>query len=259
MNDVFDDLLNGKFATSEQTLEAVRTLGLSLSILYRIVVVRLHFPPKEYENQTQYKKTLQLFVDGSRRHWKQMFYRIRSDRIIFLLPAEEISHVSYKQRITTSIQSALSSLPTAAMGCHAAIGDACSVTQISDLGEGPLRILQFADGKVNESFVFDNSDLGIYRFLTDITDAGKLLDLVPPPLRELHKHHPVLSDTLRVFLNNQQQLKASASQLCIHPKTIRYRIDRIQEITSINFGDPDEVLKYNLGFRALRLVGDEIP
>lgn len=257
LNDLFDDLLNGKFATPEQIQETVQTLGLSLSIQYRVAVVRLYFEQMEDDNKTQYQKTMKQFVDRFRRDWKQSFYRIRADRIIFLLPAEELPHHSYKDRVRNSIEKALKSLPLTIDRYHAAIGDACMINQICDFGEQPLRMIQFSQN-AGESFVLDNTDLGLYQFFTDIADSGKLLDLIPLPLQQLYQQQPVLSDTLCVYLDNRQQLKISANQLYIHPKTMRYRIDRIKELTLIDFDDADEVLKYNIGFRALRLVGKEI-
>lgn len=258
LNDLFDDLLNDKFTAIEHMLEAVEALGLSLTEQYRLLVIRLQIQKGEPSTKTQHKRFQQMFVDSFRLDWANSFYRIRADRIIFLLPAHTISQSSFKERVGKSMQRTQAEFPKTPFLYQVGIGDSCEITQLGKLSGQPLRIVQFASALHQDSFVLDSDDLGLYRFFADIADKDRLLDLVPHPLRELYKKSPELTETLRVFLDNRQQLKLSADLLYIHPKTMRYRIDRIVELTKIDCENPEEVLSYNIGFRVLRLIGNEL-
>lgn len=258
LNDLFDDLLNGKFVMDEQMRDAVCTLGFSIYVQYRIVSVCLIFENDDAQDSAKRKKEQQLFAESFRLGWGRSFYRIRAGQIIFVLPSKGESSLAFKERVSKSIHSALGFLREKNIRYHAGIGDACKITQISEFREQPLRLIQFAEAKFKESLILDSSDLGLFHFFTDIADSGKLLELVPAPLQKLHKERPVLSETLKVYLDNQLQLKVSADQLYVHPKTMRYRLNQICEITLIDFDNAEEILKYNIGFRALRLVGDEL-
>ncbi len=52
------------------------------------------------------------------------------------------------------------------------------------------------------------------------------------------KHNPDLLPTLDVYLRNTCRLHEAAKALVIHPHTLRYRIDRIEEILGHSLDDP---------------------
>jgi purine catabolism regulator len=258
LNDLFDDLLNDKFTTTEEMREAVEALGLSFEEHYRLVVIRLRIQNGAPETKTQHKRFQQLFVDSFRKDWKDSFYRIRSDRIILLLPVKTVAQTSFKERVKASMQRTQADLPKTPFIYQIGVGDSCEISQLGKVGNQPLRIVQFASALHQDSFVLDADDLGLYRFFANVSDKERLLDLIPSPLRALHRKSPELAETLRVFLDNRQQLKLSAELMYIHPKTMRYRLDRIAELTKIDFENPEEILSYNIGFRILKVMGDDL-
>jgi DNA-binding PucR family transcriptional regulator len=104
--------------------------------------------------------------------------------------------------------------------------------------------------------------------LTSLAEAGTavLLDeivttvaaderLVDPRVRGLQAHHPVLAQTLGVFLDSFGDIADAAEQLHVHPNTVRYRVRRIEQLLSTSLANPDVRLVLSLGLRVLERSG----
>ena len=72
-------------------------------------------------------------------------------------------------------------------------------------------------------------------------------NLLHPALEILRKYdaenQTMLRQTLSVFLNHERNQLFSARAMHIHPNTMRYRLQRITELTGLTLDDPEE-LKY---------------
>ena len=59
-----------------------------------------------------------------------------------------------------------------------------------------------------------------------------------------------LTETLRVWLEEQGRLGPTAERLGVHPQTARYRIGRLRELFGAGLEDPDERFWLELALRA---------
>jgi DNA-binding PucR family transcriptional regulator len=75
--------------------------------------------------------------------------------------------------------------------------------------------------------------------------------LVDPRARELADHHPVLAETLRVYLDSFGDIAAAAQQLHVHPNTVRYRVRRIEKLLSTSLAGADVRLVLSLSLRTI--------
>jgi DNA-binding PucR family transcriptional regulator len=75
--------------------------------------------------------------------------------------------------------------------------------------------------------------------------------LVDPRIRALRAQDPVLTETLRVYLDSFGDVGAAAQLLGVHPNTVRYRVRRIQKLLSASLSDPEVRLVFSLGLRAI--------
>ena len=66
-----------------------------------------------------------------------------------------------------------------------------------------------------------------------------------------------LINTLDTYLNCNQDLSCSAKKLFIHYNTMKYRVNRISELTNFDFSDSMAVLHLQLCFAACRLLSPE--
>lgn len=68
-----------------------------------------------------------------------------------------------------------------------------------------------------------------------------------------------LTATLAAYLGNDGNLAATASQLFTHRHTVRYRLDRIADLTDLNVSMSDDREMLSLGLKTMRLLGRSIP
>ena len=120
-----------------------------------------------------------------------------------------------------------------------------------------IRVIQKIIGDENR-FVVDCSKLGFFRVFADIKDRDKLLSYVPESLQKLYEFdqqkNGELIDTLECFLNNKQSLKQTSNKLFVHYRTVSYRLEKIKEISSMDFDNPEEILAVRNGLIIYRVI-----
>jgi DNA-binding PucR family transcriptional regulator len=69
-------------------------------------------------------------------------------------------------------------------------------------------------------------------------------------MARLQEHDPVLTETLREYLDSFGDVAAAAGQLHVHPNTVRYRVRRIEKLLDTSLANPDTRLLLALSLRA---------
>ncbi|HBV88940.1 MAG TPA: hypothetical protein DEF42_20400 [Desulfosporosinus sp.] len=91
-------------------------------------------------------------------------------------------------------------------------------------------------GQINQ--VFDYCDYNFYDMLYNYTGKMILEHYTHPALKVLRKYDKAnsteLFNTLRVFLENKNNLRSTAEALFVHRNTLIYRMNRIQQLTSLD-------------------------
>jgi len=86
--------------------------------------------------------------------------------------------------------------------------------------------------------------------------TGQLIAERLGPLDQLHAgSRERLELTLRTWLDCQGTLTSVATQLSIHPKTVKYRLDRIRELFGTAIDEPDARFEIQLALRARAGLG----
>ena len=121
--------------------------------------------------------------------------------------------------------------------------NALKVLNSLDLPDGVLRFEQ----------------LGIYSLLAPLVDNNILRDYVNTTLSSLLEHDQMhrsgdLLTTLELYIDNDGNLKKTAAKLFIHVNTLRYRLNKIEEITGMDIKDKATKLQYDLAIKALKLL-----
>ena len=116
-----------------------------------------------------------------------------------------------------------------------------------------LDAVQLFDGTthVNRSIRF--SDLGVYKLLLQANDLSQLDEYVDARLLALSREHEELFQTLVCLCENSLDYAKTAEQLFVHPKTVRYRIGRVRELSGIDVKDSDDFLQVILASKIIAL------
>lgn len=107
--------------------------------------------------------------------------------------------------------------------------------------------------------VVDISKLGFFSYMmAKVEDKEELYAFVPESLQKLHQHdvekNGELIDTLECFLNNNQSIKKTSQLMFVHYRTVSYRIQKIVEITGMDFSNATEMLVVRNGLLVLRVL-----
>ncbi|WHY56299.1 PucR family transcriptional regulator [Peribacillus simplex] len=92
-----------------------------------------------------------------------------------------------------------------------------------------------------EQLPFQYSKLGIFRYLEMISNHHTKTNYINMDLEILQKKdqesQTKLLQTLEIYLLNNCRIKPTAEQLYIHTNTLKYRLNQITDLTSIDFDD----------------------
>ena len=107
-----------------------------------------------------------------------------------------------------------------------------------------------------EDQVVDASELGLTGLLAAVSDE-RLSEFTRRhlgPLLDDDRRGTSLLETLKAYLEAGEQ-QAAAHRLGIHPNTLRYRLDRIREVTGLEPDDPETRLNLAVALRVQSLLG----
>jgi sugar diacid utilization regulator len=114
-----------------------------------------------------------------------------------------------------------------------------------------------ARGQTEVSF----EETGAYRLLLpamseDPTELEGFFDETVAPLVAYDEQYETeLVRTLETFLDADGNVAGTAERLFTHRHTIRYRLERVKELTSLDVGSTDGRERLSLGLKAMRVLG----
>ena len=105
---------------------------------------------------------------------------------------------------------------------------------------------------------------GTYQLLLPyMSDPGELkrfyADTVRPLLAYDEQYETDLLGTLATFLDCDANVNATAARLITHRHTVRYRFERVRELTGLDVQSTDGREKLSLGLKAMRVLGIAAP
>jgi sugar diacid utilization regulator len=107
-------------------------------------------------------------------------------------------------------------------------------------------------------------ETGTYQLLlphmNDPAELGRFYDETVRPLVSYDEQYETdLLGTLATFLDCDANVNATAARLITHRHTIRYRFERVRELTGLDVSSTDGREKLSLGLKAMRVLGIAAP
>lgn len=120
-----------------------------------------------------------------------------------------------------------------------------------------ISIIRTIVGDQNKSVV-DCPELGFFRMFVETQDRAKLETFIPESLNQLEaydcKKNGELIKTLECYLNNKQSIKVTSKKMFAHYRTISYRLEKIVDLTGMDFNNPTEMLAVRNGLIIYRIL-----
>jgi purine catabolism regulator len=132
---------------------------------------------------------------------------------------------------------------------------------ITKLGEGQKQAtsaLKFGRMLSKGNSIWHYDDLGIYRILCEFEKEAELQGYYDDTIAKLEvydkEHKAELVKTLNAYFDNDCSLQKAADELFIHYNTMRYRIERINEVTGLDVFNSNDRLNLQVGLKIGQLL-----
>jgi sugar diacid utilization regulator/putative methionine-R-sulfoxide reductase with GAF domain len=268
-SDLLWDLLEGNINDDSEALIRARYLGYSLPPKLRIMLVPVRgldeWARREGASADAVDRRRESLVRASERLASsaashQVFAARRGSLIAVLVSGSESS-----TEAKGLAEAVLEGLGEANPDLDFSAGISSCVPLAADMNPAYLQAqhalsaipVVAAGGRVA---VFD--DLGVLRFLLAPADRGELVGFARKTLGPVidydRGHNAELVRTVEVYLANDCNLQRTAEHLYVHPKTVRYRLDRVEELGGISLATQQDRFNAQLAItiiRALALSG----
>ena len=264
--DIIQNILNGLLSSKEMT-EAAAQLGMKESDTYR--VVDFHTIKKNVQRKYTKEQLHEVgVIEGELMHLlpDALIYR-NMDQIVMIQQVDsnqtELEYQKEMEEVEEVIQR---SILYRKKDTDFQIGIGKSVEGYQRLKESYheasqaikyIEIIRLVTGDKNKSVVH-YSNLGFFQIFGEIDDVTELERYIPETLKKLYlyddEHKGELITTLQMYLRNNQSIKKTAGAMFVHYRTISYRLEKIKQISGINFDNANEVLAVSNGLIIYKML-----
>ena len=264
--DLIHNILNGLLSSKEMT-EAAAQLGMKESDTYR--VVDFHTITKNVQRKYTKEQLHEVgVIEGELMHLlpDALIYR-NMDQIVMIQQVDsDQTELEYQKEMEEIEEVIQRSILYRKKDTDFQIGIGKSVEGYQRLKESYqeasraikyIDIIRLVTGDKNKSVVHYSS-LGFFQIFGEIDDVTELERYIPETLKKLYlyddEHKGELITTLQMYLRNNQSIKKTADAMFVHYRTISYRLEKIKQISGINFDNANEVLAVSNGLIIYKML-----
>ncbi len=254
-------VLDGQIADRGDLIARGRELGIDLGEGGSVIVARGH-PRKATEDDWR-RRLLALALRGARSVAPGAIGAPTSEDIgeVVVLVADRDGEVG--RRVSAAILRELEAgLPgfAFAMGRSRHAGDPIELPRAANEAMLAVNVVE-GDAEHTE---LGFADTGTYQlllpYMSDPVELRRFYDETVLPLVAYDEQYETdLLGTLATFLDCDANVNATASRLFTHRHTIRYRFERVRELTGLEVSSSDGREKLSLGLKAMRVLGIAAP
>jgi purine catabolism regulator len=257
---IVDSLVSGHFLDSQDARRKARILGIADAQPYRVAVARLRgdqtLATAGRARDHDLAEGLLTHLAGSLRCTAV----VRGPELVMILPEHEPDGTQGRSVRVTSASLAPAIQQLAEQAGRAQL--TCGLSEPTPLPELAPQALRQAEHAIDLGLrigragqVISYEELGIYRLLLCIGEMRQLWqfaeDVLGPLIDYDARHKLDLIGTLSVYLSQHESLKQTARVLRVHVNTVSYRIQRIEKLTSLDLGDPDDRLSAHVATKII--------
>ena len=240
--DLVENLLSGD--TTEHARARAQTLGYDLARPHRVVIVECCARPGSPTT------TLDAAFDAVRRAARDLevgtLVAPRAATVVVLCDAEAD---------WDKLRSAVLGYLSAGTQCRIGVGGTCQTPEDlpRSLHQAELA-LRVQHSTQSRDQVTDFETLGIYRMLSEVPEQATVEEFVRrwlgPLLDYDQRKDAGLVETLSAYLECGGSYAETSTALSLHRSTLRYRLQRLREVSDLDLKDPDVRFNLQLATRA---------
>jgi sugar diacid utilization regulator len=271
--DFVDDVINGHHGSIDLLLQRARYLGADLSSGALTVVVDIDdfagYLGRRRLKESAIQELKRRLSDAVRLQARGLFSNFllgpRSDNVVLFLgpsgdnPAEELAQTALElaSRVQRYVKGLLPDL-TISVGIGRFKDDPAGISDAYSEAEVALEIGHRIHGPSSIS-TFEQS--GTYKLLFRVMQEEPeeletfYTETLAPVVAYDSRYGTELVSTLTTYLGNDASTAKTAADLFAHRHTIRYRLDRVKELTRLDVDKSEDRERLTLGIKAMQLLG----
>lgn len=273
--DLIEELMAGEVVSRESLVRRARHLGADLSGGAVALIGKLQDPHTEGRIITD-PRLVRRFLQQARAamdlHWPRALVDWNEGRLLALLPpapagTDDPSREEIEAQAFTLGKRLLAATRETVPGLALTLALSRFTPEPERLGvalDEARLALSIGErlGRAGEVVTFEET--GTYKLLFHIfADRPEELisfyeQTIAPLVRYDEQYQTELVGTLSTYLGHDCNLAATASTLYTHRHTVRYRLDRIAELSGLDIAKTDDREKLSLGLKAMRLLGRRV-
>ena len=242
-NEFISRLLLGKYNSREEITEKSRYHGLDLNLNYQVMILDISSVEKmasfdcddlemqEMKNQLMFKIKQEIHHKAIVTSW--------NDQIVLLYPFEENQTISERvKKIGTDLQNMVYVLFPQLIVTVGAGRFYQGIEGIQQAYREALEAIQIGSEVYGAGAVIHFDDLGIYRILCKFPMREELESIYQETIMKLaeydkSRNQELISTLSQYFKHNANQLE-TAEAMNIHVNTLKYRLQKIEQLTGIS-------------------------
>ena len=254
-------VLDGEIEERRHLVARGKELGVDLENGGSVLIARV-YPHRPAEGDWQ-ARALTILARGARSVAPGSLAALRKDHIALVVPGAD-DGVSRRAG-----ESALRAVDETMTGFVTVIGRSRVAADPMDLQRSAAEALLAANVAAPsasvESQLLAFEDTGAYRLLLPAMseDPAELdrfySDTIAPLIAYDEQYGTELVKTLETFLANDGSMATTCKELFTHRHTIRYRLERMRELTGLDVSSTDGRERLSLGLKSMRVLGIRVP
>jgi len=268
-NEILEMLLSDQPGARERAMYLSHELGSHLSPPFTVIVVKPDLPPGT--SLTKAQSSEHNNIDSSLHLAKRYIRHIepeasfwhRGPRLVVFFPLRPNLLAAAKAFLVQELGKVCERIETqndpytVSVGISSPVFDLAEFRRAYECAEQSIEIGR-AFHESASSLVTHYEDLGLLRVISLAESPASLerfcQDALGPLLSYDHENGTELLQTLRVFLEHNQNMTKAAKALFIHYNTLRYRLERIEDILGDVLSNPQQRLTIEIALQLYPLI-----
>lgn len=255
-NNMVSDLLNGRNFDSSHSEDILNTLHIDLHNSYQVIMIRLFSKDPQLMNDPDWAAG--IFYGLKTRYksrWMSMAYLEKESRITFLYNFSRKTGPILTSTAQELIEAVRKTPGIPDFNYQISLSSISDRNGIPKINQEAVDIQKILHLFYQQDSALSYDDLGIYKLFMSMGNLEHPEQFIPPRLLQFKKDYPELMETLSCFLETNQSFSETAAAMYLHPKTIRYRINKIIQLLGFNFSDSEQILQAQIASRLFKLMG----
>ncbi len=254
-NNIISDLLNDRLYEEKDTDEVLESLTINKHKYYQVMLIKL-YPQNEKKNidKDLMTRTLRQIRLKCKAQFQDIVFLEKLDVVVFILNFSDdksgITPCSIEKIMNALVQDNILNDFYYNVSISSKV-EKLSIPQANREVLDTEKILRLFH---NSNNILPYEELGIYKLFLDSNNLGDLKKFISPRIANFRQQYPILFETLQTFLDTNQNYILTSEKLFLHPKTVRYRIDKIKTVLHLDFANPEELLQIQIASRLFILI-----